>query len=212
MLKLKKTVWCQTFLLVLLCFCVAGWQSCTPINNNNQPVDNAATPPVKTASPNNSNSESSGDVKIFSRYFETEIFIDPPPTPGSGGRFAPIGDIQKRLKITSLKQTAIVLTPQRNSVVIESIELAIYSPNGEKLFALPAISVSKRRTFEPITEPTGSNIAGYVFDLDQARINEADKFFVPENTIKVIPVFGRERPATAIFYLVDKQSEVTKKD
>lgn len=215
MFKLNDSIWLKTLSLVLFAFSMAGWQSCTPnANNTTSSVNSAATPPrnVNAVSTSNSNSETESDVKVFSRYFETEILIDPPPTTGSGEKFVPIAEIQSRLKITSLKQTAIVLTPQRNSVTIESVELAIYSADKTKVFSLPATAASKRRTFEPVVKPSGANIAGYVFNFDEARIAEADKFFVPENIIKVIPVFGREKPATAIFYLVDRESEIIKRD
>lgn len=197
MIRLSESAVSQIYLLILLTFCAAGLQGCIPNSNNS----------------NNLNSSSSEDVKTYSRWIEAPILIDPPPTDGPDGKHLRVGEVQSQLKISSLKQAAIVLTPQKNSITVESIELAIYSgDNKEKLFSLQASAASNRRTFDSVDRQSDSTIAGYVFNLDSQRIDEADKFFVPENTIKITPAFRRDKAVTATLYLVDKQSEVTKKN
>lgn len=148
-------------------------------------------------------------VRQFSAGLEASSMTEPPPTEGPGGRLLGVGELQSALKISSVKEISALLNPQRNSVIVESVELDFYSAGKEKVFSIKALSADKSRSFEPIKN-SGSNFVGYVFNLDPQKIGEAEKYFVPENSIKVVPRFDRNKPVSATFYLVSNRSELTK--
>lgn len=157
-----------------------------------------------------SNFSSFRETKTFSQSKIALNLVKPPPTPESSTFSAPltVEEVKSDLNVSSLKNIAVVVTPRDRDVKIESLELAIFE-NNKRVYSVPLKSVKNTDTFSAL-ESSDSKATGYLFTLNPETLNEGDRYFVAGNTVRLITKITRDSGVNATFYLVNKDSEVTK--
>jgi hypothetical protein len=205
--KFKCMILSFTCFLLLSMLIACG----TTTNSDNSKNNYAQNRNTNTNSTPNANSTPSNneDAKAFTEFVVAAIY-KPPPTPdvGESDSSLRVGEIKEKLTVSSLDEIALVLTPEKYQVAVESLQLEIYS-GDKKLYTVPTISTRQSREFPPI-EKTGTNATGYVFNLDPQRIAEANRYFVNENNVRVVLTAKLGNTGVVTVYLVDKNSEVGK--